>query len=225
MKISILVLFISLFPFISVAQSNLEWIWNPEISYSKKITERTSVIAKFSVFNSIDNYSNKNALQFIEPQFLASYTLTARWRIGGGYYFRWSEPLIEGYNYEHRLLQQAGYVSYLGDQRLAHRFRLEQRFRSSSYQNRFRYRISFDFPLEGERLDPGEKYMILKNETMTAFNASEADAENRASVGLGWLFANSRKFELNLQYRTQDIFSGNGIGHLLLFGTAFYISK
>jgi hypothetical protein len=225
MKTFILGAIIILCPLSVPAQSNIEWIWNPEISYSKKVSDRTTFISKLSVFNSLDNTDNKRFLQFIEPQLSASYTLTARWNIGGGYYFRWSEPLLDGNRYEHRLLQQAGYVNYLGDQRLVHRFRLEQRIRTSSYQNRFRYRISFDFPLEGERLDPGETYLVLKNEMMTAFNASDADAENRVSVGLGWSLIGSRKLELNLQYRTQDIFSGDGVSHLMLLGTAFYISR
>ncbi|MEX2410829.1 MAG: DUF2490 domain-containing protein [Candidatus Paceibacterota bacterium] len=125
--------------------------------------------------------------------------------MGGGYFYRLSEPLVDGHKYEHRLLQQAGYINYLGDKRLSHRFRLEQRIRPSSYQNRFRYLISFDFPLQSEQLDPGERYLILKNEMMTAFNGSESDAENRASMGMGWLLSRSQKFELNLQYRTQDI--------------------
>lgn len=225
MKKLALVIFIALLPFIGIAQSNTEWIWNPELSYSKKVSDRTSLIAKLSVFNSLDDVSNQNFVQFIEPQLLSSYRLTARWSIGGGYYYRWSGPFVDGTNYEHRLLQQAGYVNYIGDQRLAHRFRLEQRIRSSSYQNRFRYRISFDFPLRGERLDPGENYLILKNEIMTAFNASDADAENRASAGIGWLLKGSKKFELNLQYRAQDLFSGDGVSHLVLFSTAFYISR
>jgi len=225
MKNFIFFAFILLCPLSVTAQSNLDWIWNPEISYSKKASDRTTLIAKLSVFNSLDNASNRRFVQFIEPQFSASYTLTARWKIGGGYYFRWAEPLIDGNRYEHRLLQQAGYINYLGDQRLAHRFRLEQRIRTSSYQNRFRYRISFDFPLQGERLDPGEKYLIFKNEMMTAFNATESDAENRVSAGLGWFIRGSYKFEFNMQYRTQDIFSGEGVSHLLLFGTAFYISR
>lgn len=212
-------------PVLGLAQSGPEWIWSPELSYSKKTSDRLTLIAKFSAFQSFDGFTEKSGLQFIEPQFLASYTMTARWKVGGGYYYRLSEPLADGYKYEHRLLQQAGYISYLGDKRLAHRFRLEQRIRSSSYQNRFRYRISFDFPLQGEQLDPGERYLILKNEMMTAFNGSEADAENRASMGMGWLLSDSQKFEVNLQYRTQDIFSGDGVSHLFLVGTSFYISR
>ena len=214
-----------LFLFSAVAQSDTEWIWNPELSYSNKLSDRTTLITKLSVFNSLEETSNRSFIQFVEPQFAVSYTLTTRWKIGGGYYFRNSQPLLDGFRYEHRLLQQAGYVNFIGDQRLAHRLRLEQRIRSSSYQNRLRYRLSFDFPLQGERLDPGERYLILKNEVMTAFNASNADAENRVSVGLGWFLNNTQKFELNAQYRTQDVFSGDGISHLFLLGTAFYISR
>jgi hypothetical protein len=220
-KQSVIGLFLILFPLTTAAQSDTEWIWNPELSYSNKLTDRTTLITKLSVFNSLDETSNRSFVQFIEPQMSVSYTLTTRWKIGGGYYFRNSQPFLD----EHRLLQQVGYINYIGDQRLAHRLRLEQRIRSSSYQNRLRYRLSFDFPLQGERLDPGERYLILKNEVMTAFNAAQADAENRVSFGLGWFLNNSQKFELNVQYRTQDVFSGDGISHLFLLGTAFYISR
>lgn len=226
MKLFVVILtFIFVLPVIGFAQSDPELIWSPELSYSKKTSERLTLIAKLSVFQSFDGFTEKQGVQFIEPQFLTSYTMTARWKVGGGYYYRLSEPLVDGYKYEHRLLQQAGYINYLGDKRLAHRFRLEQRIRSSSYQNRFRYRISYDFPLQGEQLDPGERYLILKNEMMTAFNRSAADAENRASLGMGWLLKGRQKLELNMQYRTQDIFSGDGLSHLFLVGTAFYLSK
>jgi len=105
------------------------------------------------------------------------------------------DPLLEGYEYEHRLLLQAGYIGYFGDQRLSHRLRLEQRIRSSPYQNRFRYRLGFDLPLLGEQLDSGERYSILKNEMMTAFNGSEAAAENRASLGIGWLLGRGKSLK------------------------------
>ena len=216
---------IFVWPMLGNAQSGPEWIWNPELSYSKKTSDRLTLLTKFSVFHSFEDFTEKRALQYIEPKLSASYTLTVRWKVGGGYYYRWSDPLLEGHQYEHRLLQQAGYISYFGDQRLSHRFRLEQRIRSTSYQNRFRYRIGFDFPLQGKQLDPGERYLILKNEMMTAFNGSEADAENRASLGIGWLLGGGQKFEINVQYRTQDVFSGDGISHLLLLNTTYYMSR
>lgn len=217
--------FISLFPLLTYAQSRPELIWNPELSYSWSTSDRISFTTKLSVFNNLGELGKRTALSFLEPQLLMSYGISTRLKIGGGYYYRWSEPLLSGHRYEHRFLQQIGYVSYVGDRRLVHRFRLEQRIRSSSYQNRIRYRLSYDFPLQGERLDPGENYIILKNEIMSAFNASSADAENRISAGLGWFFNKSYKFEFNLQYRTQDIFSGEEITHLFLAGTSFYFNR
>lgn len=207
-----------------VSQS-VEWIWSPEYSYSWKSSDRMAYSTKLSMFNSVENLDDRSALQFIEPQFSLAYSLTPRAKIGGGYYYRWSTPLLDGYQYEHRFLQQVGFINYIGDRRIAHRVRTEQRVRSSSYQNRIRYRISYDFPLEGERLDPGEKYMILSNEMMTAFNRNSGDAENRFEIGLGWFFNRQQKFEVGLQYRTQDIFSGDGISHLFLVGTSFYMNR
>lgn len=223
MRKFLLLILISLSPLLTYAQS--EWIWNPEVSYSWKSSDRVSYTTKLSVFNNLAELDNNSVLSFFEPQFLMSYGISTRIKMGGGYYYRWSQPLLSGHRYEHRLLQQIGYISYIGDRRLAHRLRLEQRIRSSSYQNRIRYRLSYDFPLQGERLDPGENYIVLKNEMMTAFNAATGDAENRFSAGLGWFANNNYKFELNFQYRTQDIFSGEGVTHLFLAGTAFYFNR
>lgn len=160
-KVLLLILF-SMIPLFASAQSGSEWIWNPEVSYSWKTSDRVAYTTKLSMFNSPGELGNRTALSFLEPRFVMSYSISTCLKVGGGYYFRWSEPLRDGYRYEHRLLQQIGYVSYIGDRRLAHRLRLEQRIRSSSYRNRIRYRLSYDFPLQGERLNPGERYIVLK---------------------------------------------------------------
>lgn len=220
-----LLLILGFLPMSAAAQTDVETIWNPEYSYSWRASDRLAYNLKLSMFNSLENLDNQSALQFIEPQFAFSYSASTRLKVGGGYYYRWSTPLIDGYRYEHRFLQQVGFVNYIGDRRIAHRIRLEQRIRSSSYQNRIRYRISYDFPLQGERLDPGERYLILKNELMSAFNAETADAENRLSVGLGWFFNRTQKFELGFQYRTQDIASGDGISHMFLVSTSFFMNR
>ena len=225
MRKLILLTTIILLPILAQAQSETELIWSSEISYSWSTSDRVSYTAKQAMFNDTNHLGKETFLTYLEPQFRLPYSLSTRLKLGGGYYYRWSEPLLDGNNFEHRFLQQLGFVSFIGDRRIAHRVRIEQRIRSSSYQNRLRYRLSYDFPLEGERLDPGENYIILKNESMTAFNANEADAENRLTSGLGWYLNNRYKFELNLQYRTQDIFSGDEITHMILVGTSFYINQ
>lgn len=215
---------LALFPLCAFSQQ-AELIWNPELSYSWKSSDRLGFNTKLSIFNSLRDIGKEEALQYAESQFSFSYGVSTRTKIGGGYYYRLSTPLVDGYQYEHRFLQQIGFISFIGDRRLAHRFRVEQRVRSSSYQNRLRYRLSYDFPLQGEELDPGERYLILKDEMMTAFNKDEADAENRASLGMGWYFNSKQKFELDLQYRTLDIFSDGGVNHLFLISTSFYLNR
>jgi hypothetical protein len=200
-------------------------IWSPEFSYSWKQSDRLGFSAKVSMFNSLRDLDNRSAVRYMEPQLSFSYSTTPRVKLGGGYYYRNATPFLPGHQYEHRFLEQIGFVSYIGDERIAHRLRAEQRVRSSSYQNRIRYRLSYDFPLNGEQLDNGEKYLILKDEVMTAFNKDAVDAENRADIGLGWYFNNKQKFELALQYRTQDIFSDGGISHLFMIRTSYFLNR
>lgn len=209
----------------SVLAQEADLIWSPEFSYSWKQSDRLGFTAKVSMFNSLRDLDNNAAVRYIEPQFTFSYSSSPNLKLGGGYYYRNSTPFLPGNQYEHRFLEQIGFVSYIGDKRISHRLRAEQRVRSSSYQNRIRYRLSYDFPLEGEQLDAGEKYFIVKNEMMSAFNKDAADAENRADIGLGWYFNNKKKFELGLQYRTQDIFSDSGISHLFLLRTSYYLNR
>ncbi|MBD3615559.1 MAG: DUF2490 domain-containing protein [Gracilimonas sp.] len=224
LKIGLLFVVTGIFTSTALAQE-ADLIWSPELSYSWKQSDRLGFTAKVSMFNSLRDLDNKSAVQYIEPTLTFSYSTSPRVKLGGGYYYRNSTPFLPGYQYEHRFLEQIGFISFIGDKRIAHRLRAEQRVRSSSYQNRIRYRISYDFPLEGEKLDAGEKYFIVKNEMMSAFNKDAADAENRADIGLGWYFNEKQKFELGLQYRTQDIFSDSGISHLILIRTSYYMNR
>ncbi|MFD2532413.1 DUF2490 domain-containing protein [Gracilimonas halophila] len=224
LKIGLLFSVTGIFSSTALAQE-ADLIWSHDLSYSWKQSDRLGFTAKVSMFNSLRDLDNRSAVRYIEPKLTFSYSTTPSIKIGGGYYYRNVTPFLPGNQYEHRFLEQIGFVSYIGDKRIAHRLRAEQRVRSSSYQNRIRYRLSYDFPLEGQKLDAGEKYFIIKNEMMSAFNKDEADAENRADIGLGWYFNDKQKFELGLQYRTQDIFSDGGINHLFLIRTSYYINR
>ncbi len=213
-----------LIPFSGVSQQ-AEFIWEPEFSYSWKHSDRLAFNSKTTLFNSIQNLDNSSSIEHIETAFSFAYNLTVRMKAGGGYLYRLTTPLENEQGYEHRLMQQAAFVSFIGDRRLSHRFRTEQRFRSSSYVNRWRYRLSYDFPLEGERLDPGEWYMILSNELLSSFNSDNFEGENRINAGMGWLFNSKRKLEINLEYRAQDFFTGDALGHVFLIATSFYLNR
>mgnify|MGYP003678598101 CR=1 FL=1 len=169
LKIGLLFAVTGIFTSTALAQE-ADLIWSPELSYSWKQSDRLGFTAKFSMFNSLRDLDNNSAVRYIEPQLTFSYSSSPRVKLGGGYYYRNSTPFLPGLQYEHRFLEQIGFVSYIGDKRIAHRLRAEQRLRSSSYQNRIRYRLSYDFPLEGQKLDAGEKYFILKMKYLKFLN-------------------------------------------------------
>jgi hypothetical protein len=219
-------LWVTVAPLAGYSQT-VEYIWNPDFSYSWKSSDRLGFVSKTNLFTSLKDLDNRNAIYYGESLLSFSYGLTVRTKIGGGYLFRLAQPLDldENYAHEHRLMQQVVLVRYIGDNRLSHRFRAEQRFRTRGYLNRLRYRLSYDFPLDGERLDPGEPYAVLSNEILTNFNLSLFEGENRVVAGLGWLLNSKNKIELGLEYRLAKVFTSGEVGHLFLFSTAFYINR
>ena len=221
-------LLITFFIFISsetFAQAPLSAFWEGEISYtwssSEKWSHNMKLVARPYLYDNEDFNIN---LQRTEIQFFTSRKLFGGKQITGGYLFRWAEPFFEeNFGYEHRLIQQYSFISFIDAKRLGSRIRLEQRFRNNKYINRLRYRLSFDFPLVGEQLDPGETYLIVSDEILFSFNSQETSLENRFYVGLGWYFNNKRKLETGLQYRSEDI--GPDYGHVIQLVTSFYINR
>lgn len=206
-----------------MAQPNTEWVWRPEYTYLGSVSDRLIYSAKLSLFNSVDHFNDRAAILNVQPQALLSYRFIPHIRIGGGIVYRWSTPddVNEPY-YEFRTTQEVGSISYRAIRRIAHRLRAEQRFRSTSYINRMRYRIRYNLPLEGQILKPGDHYLIFSNELMSVFNKNDTNAENRLSTGMGWFYNRYRKFELTLEYRTRDILNNDGVVHLFMMKTSLF---
>lgn len=204
------------------SQSTTEWVVRPEYTYQWRISDRLTSTSKLSLYNSVYHFNNRMDILNVQPQFLLGYRLSPILRIGGGFVYRWSTPNMNGPYYEFRTSQEAGSVSYAANHRIAHRLRAEQRFRSTSYLNRIRYRIKYNVPLQGEILNPGDRYLIFSNELMSVFNKNDSDAENRFATGLGWFNNQHQKFELTLEYRTRDILHRNGVVHLFMMKTSLF---
>ncbi|MEX0720878.1 MAG: DUF2490 domain-containing protein [Balneolaceae bacterium] len=212
-------------PSLALAQSNTDFIWRPIVGYSWSGTDKLNYSIKLEMFNSVEDFDNRSAIQYIEPQFSASYSISPNIKLGGGFYSRWVDPLEPGYAYEQRLLQQISVNSFIGNYRFTHRARLEQRFRNTNYLNRFRYLISHRLPLHGKTIDPGENFLVFSNDAMLSFNRTIFSGENRAEIGIGWLFQNQQQFELTLGYRTKNIFTDSDIGHVFLLTTSFQVKN
>jgi hypothetical protein len=104
------------------------------------------------------------------------YKLTDRVKVSGGYtlfitYPYGNYPSADVPVPEHRIYEDILLNDQLGRLKLAHRFRLEQRWLGQpseenprkmagwAYQNRVRYQLSGTFPLNGPTIDDGEFYL------------------------------------------------------------------
>jgi len=67
---------------------------------------------------------------------------------------------------ELRFTQQYNFKHQRSSLRYGHRFRAEQRITPSLTTYRFRYRFAIDLPLNGEKLDVGEPYLITSTESL-----------------------------------------------------------
>lgn len=151
--------------------------------------------------------------QAIEPHIInieqiLDYQLSGDVNLSAGYFFGVRELNGPELNLEHRTLQQLTTTAQMGKYRMRLRVRSEQRFFSrENYRviHRLRSRLSLDFPLQGERLDPGELFANATAEWLA--NPSQAQPmrfrESRIYAGLGWRFDSGPRFEHGIEWRSR----------------------
>ncbi len=139
-----------------------------------------------------------------------------------GVQYRFRSFIDTGEN-ELRLTQQYNYTQKPFIVRFGQRFRTEQRITKSNTVHRFRYRFSVDFPLNGERIDIGEGYLVGNLESLLSIGKHiNPEYDQRATLQLGWLLSNSIKFQVGTEYRLEDLTDGKA--HILMFLSALNLS-
>lgn len=117
--------------------------------------------------------------------------------LAGGYLIR-----IRDNKVIHRSIQQFTLVKGYNSFRLAHRFSADQTLNSKDQNEyRLRYRITLEFPLNGEAVDPKEFYLKINNEYLNSFQGKTYDLELRLVPLLGYEFTDNNKLEFGLDYR------------------------
>lgn len=151
-------------------------------------------------------------------------TLSDRVKVSGGYTY------FQSHRYgayaevpgkatpENRLYEEVSLADKLGRVGLSQRIRLEQRWigaraRSGegpverwNYQNRIRYQLQAELPLQGATLDDKEFYLTAFDELFIGFGQHVGENvfnQNRLSGGLGYQFAANAKLELNYLYQVR----------------------
>jgi hypothetical protein len=109
---------------------------------------------------------------------------------------------IDGGNNELRFTQQFNYTKRQLALRFGHRFRLEERFFNNFTLFRTRYRFALDFPLNGERLDIGECYLVGSTEALLSLGKKiKPSLGYRITGQFGWVPSKSIKIQGGLEYR------------------------
>ncbi|MET4105016.1 DUF2490 domain-containing protein [Hymenobacter sp. UYP22] len=120
---------------------------------------------------------------------------------------------------ENRLYEDLSLNDQLGRLTLTHRLRLEQRWLGTraeqgqgevekwEFQNRIRYQLSGQWPLQGPSVDDREWYLNAFDELFIGFGRNVGDNvfnQNRLSGGLGYQFTDKAKVELNYLYQVSQ---------------------
>jgi len=97
---------------------------------------------------------------------------------------------------EHRIFQQFTTKQKAGKLGLTHRYRFEQRFVEDDFKMRFRYFLSFNYPLmKAEEGQQSPLYLSAYNEIFLNTKSSVFD-RNRVYGGLGYRFSKALRMEL-----------------------------
>ncbi len=158
-----------------------------------------------------------------------TYKLAHDVKLGGGYtyfvtypYGRYPTAALGQPEPEHRAYEDITFGADYGRLQLSHRLRLEQRWlgqldparptevASWQYQNRARYQVAGQLPLQGATLEDNELYATFFDELFIGFGPNVGQNifnQNRISGGLGYQFTNAFQLELNYlnQWTQHDI--------------------
>jgi hypothetical protein len=203
-------LFLS-FSFLAIgvlAQESRRLVWegSAAIDYEliKNFRFNTSIAQRTSFLE--DSEGNLTEFSFLEFNQFLTKKISPTWKVSVGYKYRMVDPIEELDVFEHRLTQQAAFTHIDKRFRLVSRVRLEQRMRSSSFAHRYRYRLSTDFPLSGEKIDAREFFLVFSSEALfEAVSGGLNTWENRLSASLGYAVSNNIKADLTVTYRIEDI--------------------
>ncbi len=195
--------FVLLIGYYGQAQSSYQTGLLPALNVNTKLNRGWSINFKFEsrqqLQRGIFGEEHDQDYEYV----LSDLALVAGKKIGfdqslaGGYLMR-----FRGQDMIHRLIQQFTIVRRYSSFRLAHRIAADQTMSAgASMTLRLRYRLSTEWPLKGQSVDPREFYIKANHEYLNVLQGEDYDLEIRFVPLLGYKFTDSNKTELGVDYR------------------------
>lgn len=186
------------------AQSNFSSLGESAISVNHNVSDTYSV--NFA-FRSRYVLYNDDGLQYQQQQVdlfhFSTFKLNYYHKLSIGIYYR-NRDWFETGSDETRITQQYNYTKQTLGVRYGHRFRAEQRILDTKTIFRQRYRFAVDFPLNGEKLDIGEPYMVNVVEGLLSLSKPDKpETDIRMSSHIGWQITEKLKLQAGLEHRLE----------------------
>lgn len=141
--------------------------------------------------------------QQVDVYHFSTFSLDYNHKLSFGVYYR-NRDWFETGSDETRFTQQFNYTKQKLGVRFGHRFRTEQRILDSKTIFRQRYRFAVDFPLNGEKLDIGEAYLVNAIEGLLSLSKPvNPETDIRLSSQIGWQFTEDLKLQTGLEHRLE----------------------
>lgn len=192
----------SIFCCVSFSQNDFETLGESSLAADHKVSKTYSV--NFAARSRYFIYRNEG-FEFKNKQIdlvhFSTLKLNYNRSLSVGIQYRFREA-FGGSSNELRLSQQFNYTKQNLALRFGYRFRLEQRILEHVTIWRSRYRFALDFPLNGEKLDIGEGYLVTSMEALLSVAIeNKPEFDHRTSAQIGWLISENLKLQTGLEYR------------------------
>lgn len=189
------------------AQTESEFGLLPKISlttkFSPKFSMSNSAETRLFAINPDEPYSGENNFILADLVAVFSAKLFFSGTLNFGYTARFRDGIV--YN---RIMEQYVFINELSSSKFAHRIAFDQTFaKEKSSEYRFRYRIIWEKPLSGEKIDANEFYLKLGNEYLWSQKDNSGTLEIRIVPLLGFQSAKKNKIELGIDYRLGGIYA------------------
>jgi len=186
------------------AQSNFSGLGETGLTFNKSFSENYK--ANFSLKSRYFLYQDASFsydTRQLDLAHFSTFKIGFNYSASLGFQYR-ERSVIDNGPDEIRLTQQVNYKSNIATLRVGHRFRLEERFFEKLTVFRLRYRLAIDRPLQGQKLDTGEGYLIGTAETVSSFGQNiNTTHDIRFSALLGWQISKTTKLQGGLEYRME----------------------
>ena len=198
----VVIVILFLLGFNSIAQNKLASLGESALSLNHKVSKNYSV--NFAMRSRYILY-NDNGLQYKQQQIdvfhFSTFHLNYNHKLSFGLYYRNRDWFNTGSD-ELRFTQQFNFTKQKLGWRYGHRFRAEQRVLNTKTILRQRYRFAVDFPLNGEKLNIGEAYLVNTIEGLLSLTDSEKpETDMRIACQIGWQISEDLKLQTGLEHR------------------------